>query len=780
MSDVASLNSDKRIILQRLLDMETAEWVRRIINDASRLKRDATKWRKPYQEKSVLKSEVESLLKAGWTVDRELKIKTKLQRPWSHAETLKNKVWYLLFLLGYPEIGDRENIEVKLNPKEGGAYWKPVDAFAKDDETVVVATCVSSARIVKKSLHRDIGDFSAIKGLIANSIKKHYGDGFKPKIIWIMFTHNIAILSQDRELANSSNINIVTEKELRYYIQIADHLRSAARFQFHAEFLKGQKIHEMENVRVPAVKGRVGGRTFYSFVSTPKQMLKITFVNHRSLNDPAGAPTYQRLVSRTRLRQISNFILGGGYFPSNILINFSTRCRFEKIANDDENNVTFGNLYLPSKYRSAWIIDGQHRLYGYAPLSDKYMNQNIMVVAFECLDKINEANLFVTINHEQKPVPKTLLDDLEGELKWGSDKPSERVGAIAARLIGVLNNDIAEPLYGRVTQQGIVPTEKTCLTVPALKDGLRRSGLIGEVTLRGEEYIKGPLCGNDDSATLERARFVLNNYFQLLVSANSHQWSIGRGGYLCTNVSVQGYLLLLGELIKYAEANKGIVSLDLEPADLLSEVEDYIDPVLKWIGGAGPSKMQGKFKVQFGSGGPKEYFYRLCEIVRGEFSDFLPEGMTEWVDEQSEERILDADRKLKELNIQVQKAIFDTFKDVYGDMYWDKGVTDKDIRVSAYSKSQDESSEKRLPLENYLDFIEYKKIVSNKQNWPLLKDVFDIPLPGDKGTSKNVRWMDRINELRRIPAHATESRGYKVVDFEFIDFIYEEFMKRIK
>ena len=39
-----------------------------------------------------------------------------------------------------------------------------------------------------------------------------------------------------------------------------------------------------------------------------------------------------------------------------------------------------------------------------------------MVVAFERLDKPEEANLFVTINHEQKSVPKTLLDDLEGEL----------------------------------------------------------------------------------------------------------------------------------------------------------------------------------------------------------------------------------------------------------------------------------------------------------------------------------------------------------------------------
>jgi hypothetical protein len=102
-----------------------------------------------------------------------------------------------------------------------------------------------------------------------------------------------------------------------------------------------------------------------------------------------------------------------------------------------------------------------------------------MVLAFEELPTEEEANLFVTINHEQKSVPKHLLDDLEGELKWGSKIPSERVGSIAARLINFLNSDIGEPFYNKITQQGIPSTNRTCLTIPAIKDALRRSGLLG-------------------------------------------------------------------------------------------------------------------------------------------------------------------------------------------------------------------------------------------------------------------------------------------------------------
>ncbi len=169
-------------------------------------------------------------------------------------------------------------------------------------------------------------------------------------------------------------------------------------------------------------------------------------------------------------------------------------------------------------------------------------------------------------------------------------------------------------------------------------------------------------------------------------------------------------------------------------------------------------------------------------MLNNTFSDFDPDGFQDWEQERSSERVSEADRKLKDLNIQVQKYIFDKFKAKYGkekDAYWNKGVIDKSIKTRAYQKSLDDEDDDRLPLENYLDFIEYKKIVENKSHWPLFKPVFDIPEPGEKGYSKNIRWMERINELRRIPAHATEKRHYKMADYEYIDFIYEEFISRI-
>ncbi|WP_405125506.1 DGQHR domain-containing protein [Pseudomonas marginalis] len=739
------------------------------------LKKAAIENRKEFIEISVPLADASQHQSNGYELFKELKRTAKLRRPINTKERLDRKIWILLYLLGYPVLKSTSDLLICTDAKEG-AYEK-IDVFAKDDETVIIGKCVSQEEMGKYQLSKEIQDFSKLKGGISKSVKSHFGSAFKPKIIWIFFSQNIIWSKEDKFLAKNENINIITERELRYYLQISEHLRSAARYQFLAEFLKDQKIPAMQNRKVPALKGVLGGRKFYAFVSHPKELLKISFVNHRSLNDPEGAPSYQRLVSKSRLKKISDFISLGGFFPTNILVNFVNTVRFEQISKDEETGVCWGNLFLPDKYRSAWIIDGQHRLYGFAPVEVKHQSQNIVVIAFEKLPKNEEANLFVTINHEQKSVPKNLLDDLEGELKWESTKPLERIGAISARLISILNSDISEPLYGKVTMQGMKSNDTTCLTVPALKQALSRSGLIGKSALKNKVYELGPLCDANDTATVERGREIINHFFSTIRDANFKVWNAGRLGYVSTNTGIQAYLHLLSALIEHIETSRNLDAKELSTDDLILEIDDFTHPVLDFLKSQNIQKMENLFKVQFGSGGPREYFFRLCKILKEKIPTFNPTGMNEWEEESSEDRISNADRKLKEINIVVQLSLFNRLKEEFGNDYWEKGVSDKDMKSKAYRKSLDDEPSP-LALENYLDFIEYKKIVEKKEVWPLFKPVFNIPEPGEKETARNLSWMDKINELRRIPAHATALRTYKIEDFDYIDYVHTQLETR--
>jgi len=577
-----------------------------LMTEPKRLRREAVRRRKVFEEKAVSPEVIEAHKADGWMIDRQLKRLTKVKREKEIDERLENRFWMLLFKLGYPELNDGRKFTVLIERRGADPLRKQVDVFAKDDETVVVAECKASDRLSKRSLQKDLEEFANLKGPIANAIRKHYGGEFKPKIVWLFVTENIIWSKPDRERAAGEKVRIITERELRYYSQIADHLGKSARYQFLAEFLKDQQIPELSGRTVAAIQGKLGGKKFYCFVTTPRDLLKISFVNHRSLNDPEGAPTYQRLIGRSRIRDIGLFIKNGGYFPNNILVNFTRALRFDKISHDEKSGVTFGHLYLPDRYRSAWIIDGQHRLYGFSPIADAYLDQNIIVVAFEMLAKSEEANLFVTINHEQKSVPKHLLDDLEGELKWGSSVPSERIGSTAARLINYLNGDVGEPFYNRITQQGIPSTNKTCLTIPALKEALRRSGLLGRAMMGDTNYELGALCGPTDVETLDRSRSAINQYFTLARNANLTQWEVGREGCLCTNVAVQAYIMLLASLIKYWESNTAADSREMSVEDILLAVEEYMSPVLELLERSDAATMKTAFQVPFGSGGPPE------------------------------------------------------------------------------------------------------------------------------------------------------------------------------
>ena len=92
--------------------------------------------------------------------------------------------------------------------------------------------------------------------------------------------------------------------------------------------------------------------------------------------------------------------------------------------------------------------------------------------------------------------------------------------------------------------------------------------------------------------------------------------------------------------------------------------------------------------------------------------------MEKWEEEQSEDRILDADAKLKEIVSEIRKYIFDVFRAIHGEernLYWEKGVTDNSIKADAYKTALDTKAEERLPLETYLEVVQMKKIVENKR-----------------------------------------------------------------
>ena len=152
-------------------------------------------------------------------------------------------------------------------------------------------------------------------------------------------------------------------------------------------------------------------------------------------------------------------------------------------------------------------------------------------------------------------------------------------------------------------------------------------------------YELGALCGRTDSETLDRARSAINQYFGLVRDANLAEWENGRDGISAQTLQSKHTFDLLGSLVKYWEANTAADAREMAVEDIMIEVEEYLKPLVDFLESSNAAQIKAAFQVPFGSGGPPEYYYRLCKMIRSKYSDFKPEGMEEWEEEQSEEKI---------------------------------------------------------------------------------------------------------------------------------------------
>lgn len=758
-----------------------------LLTETNDLRAEYRRRREAYEYLKSHPADIEAKAGEGWQLFRTTKSNAWLRKEKTIDKRLEDRVWCLFYKMGYPVIGGK-NFKLHYERHNGTKNSKQVDVFAKDDETVVIVECKSKETMGRRPLANAIHELANLKKSFANSIKSIFGEAYRPKILWMIVTENIIWNENDLERAEAENIRVITENELSYFETFISHMGSAGRYQFLAEFLKGQDIPGLSDIKVPAVQGSFEkGVNYYSFVISARRLMKIAFVNHQALNHPDGRPAYQRMINKNRIKSIEEFIKGGGFFPTNILINCTEECRFEllpKTHNKDKNSK-FGMLSLPSKYKSAWVIDGQHRLYGFSNLDDKFLDTNLFVLAFERLDTKKEADLFITINHEQKSVPKSLLVTLQADLKIGSSDPREAISALASGLLRSLNADHSSPLFSRFAKPGIPPTGIQNLTVAEAVKGLIRSNLLGKAISK-KSRVTGWFSAATDEETIKRSRKILNGYFRVLMDANHERWLAGRSAYICVNPGIRAHFQLVSEILEHLSAKHVIDPQTAKPDQIVAKLTEFVEPIAEFMKTATEKQVEQRFARKFGEGGVLEYFYNLIDLLVKKHPTFGSDDYKKHRANEIDVRVGQAGRDVEDIQNAVAQICIATLKSVYGTdelasgekAYWEIGIENADIKQKAYQKQQADPREKRALREAYIDFIDYVKIIKQPNNWPHLELIMSIPLPGEKGKKYYLEWMEKINDLRRVTAHKSPFRTFAEGDFETISYIKNEIYKR--
>lgn len=265
----------------------------------------------------------------------------------------------------------------------------------------------------------------------------------------------------------------------------------------------------MKKITLPVLQITQLKRKFWVTRIAAKILVDISYVAVRRRSDEKGA--VQRILNEGRVTSIKEFTLKVGEYPGAIILNWNNLENPLEIRN---GNISF--MPLPD---SAQIVDGQHRLAGIKAAikeNPKIDTLELPVVIYENLTTQECADIFLSINTEQKPVARSLVFDLYGVASEALIDPA----ALRARDISIyLNEDENSPYYNCIK----LPN------APVRKGGIALSTVVSALKPLVEEKGDFDRVGVDE---LELQKKILLNFFAALQEKYKDEWGENTNAFM--------------------------------------------------------------------------------------------------------------------------------------------------------------------------------------------------------------------------------------------------------
>lgn len=201
--------------------------------------------------------------------------------------------------------------------------------------------------------------------------------------------------------------------------------------------------NQQDTIEVPFIEVIQHGKPMLLTALPAKVIGRISYASVRGKDQEQGA--VQRVLNERRISDIRDFTLGGGYYPNSIILNWVSGTPLRRSGD---------RIVVPIGQKLAQLIDGQHRVAGLRAAVEENPevgDMQIPVVIFEGLDTRFCADVFLAINTEQKPVPRSLVVDL---YDVASEQLIDTAVARARDIATFLNEDRISPYYGDIKFPG--------------------------------------------------------------------------------------------------------------------------------------------------------------------------------------------------------------------------------------------------------------------------------------------------------------------------------------
>ncbi|GAB7258293.1 DGQHR domain-containing protein [Polaribacter sp. OB-PA-B3] len=719
----------------------------------------------------------------GWEFNRDYSKSLKMKSLKTHDLAFENKVWVMISNLGFDFLNKDRNFILPYDDDN----TQQIDVFAKDAECAIYVECKSSKNRKRGDFKQLLESWESKKRGVENSINEIFSPS-KLKKKFILATENQTISEIDLERLEALGGIHFDEETVDYYLDMFKELGAAAKYQFLGALFSGTTIPELQN-KIPAISGKMGGHKYYSFSIEPEKLLKIGYVLHRNKANNNMMPTYQRVIKKSRLKSVSEFIENQespGFFPNSIIINIDSKRKLKwEAANTqvDDAISKIGVLHLPKEYKSAYIIDGQHRLYGYA--NSKYKSTNsIPVVAFINLSKTEQVDLFMQINENQKAVPKTLRDTLNADLKWSSKNLKEQMQAICSRIAISLGEDKDSPFYDYIS----IGEDKRILTTTAFGIGIKKSKFLGKVS-KSEIEEMGIFYKGDLDVAFDLMKRYLKECFQYLYDNLESDFLKGKDSFLFVNKGITSTIMVLSDILLTIQSKQNLMMNKNNLNSIIESSKHYLDSLINFVINLDVSIAE-KLRREKGAGAPVIYWRQFQLAIRNQNPHFNPDGLDEYIKRQERDLNNKTYNYIKDIEIflkgDVKMQLTDKLTDEWA---WKKGVPEK-VQDRAEElmrkKNRERSKEEETTEWDNLNLIHYEQIAS--QNWSRVnpdtgkREKFmeiNYTLPGTEKSNKKeqISWFNKINIIRNIVSHVS---GDQITDeqFELVEKIHRWLVKK--
>ena len=764
----------------------------KIESDAQTLKRIYKSKNTKFHQRNVDHNRLEEFLKDGWEEHgKPLKTKTSVRKAKSHDEQFEDDIWCQAYKLGFNSLNCNRDFHLPFG--KNSEEKKQIDVVAVNEDAILVIECKSSQK--PKGAPSFKTEFEALRQRIdghKKALVQMFGK--EKRIKYIFATRNLRMNPNGADALRLKEAGgfLYNDNTYKYINRLILHYKDAAKFQFLAMIFKGQSVKD-KKISVPAIEGKMGTKTYYMFSLEPRLLLKLGFVLHRTSANEAEMPTYQRLLVPSRLKGIGKFIQGGGYFPNSIIINFNETKRqkieFEATSRGDDTNSRSGTLKIPNAYAIAYIIDGQHRIFGYSQ-SDFMDNNTIPVVAFKGLEPNEQLEMFMDINQNQKAVSPTLRITLEEDLYWNSPRLDSRIKALRSSIISMLGEDSSSPLNGKIS----LGEDKELLSSKPFYSALTHCGLIPEAkgnkfTYEGQNLslydVRNENYKDEMLSTRSRVVALIKSSYELaeISFANKNEALI----LINSNRGSFAFVSIIGSLSCFVNKTSSIM-LSSPDEERANKIEKYLLALFAGLKDLDNNETK-HLKEKLGSQADTLWLRHFQKLIHNKFSEYNPPELVDWEERQDKE-LQSVGREFgTDIEKHIKKKVLYNLDAFFGEnIILEIGAIHRDCSKRA-SEEMENNYKQGLPkreidwtekftLNDYLKIIEkyWAKEPENKTDiFNTFEEYYAIDLgDGFKSKKEKLKWYSKFNALRNLWAHeASNEKGLNRDEVDFLRIVYE-------